>query len=254
MKVPWTWRLAALLDVAAHAEVAVADGEQRLGDAEVRGRRPASISAHVVDREADPVERVVGARRRASLGARPLTAVDQLGEVGDDDVGAGVAQRVGPGAAVDADDQAEAAGRARPATPETASSTTTARSVRRRRACRRRRRRCRAPACRRSRVRGDVAVDDDVEAVGQPGRLEHGRGVARGRDDGDLGPALGEVVEQRDRAGVRLRRRRRASTAREHVVLAVAEPADGLRVGRVGRVALGQRRCRARRGSRGTPS
>ena len=37
-KVPWVWDVAALLDVAAQAEVAVADREQRLGDAEVLGR------------------------------------------------------------------------------------------------------------------------------------------------------------------------------------------------------------------------
>ena len=73
-------RVAALLGVAAHADVAVGDGEQGLGDAEVAAVGVALDQAPRVDGEPAAVERV----GRGAAGASR-----ELPEVGDDEVGPG---------------------------------------------------------------------------------------------------------------------------------------------------------------------
>ena len=83
------------------------------------------------------------------------------------------------------------------------------------------------------------AVDHGDEPVGQAGRGEHGGGVRRRRDDRERHPQLAQHVEERDRARVGGDAVAVEDDV-EGVVLAVAEPAHGVRVGRVGRVAVGQ--------------
>src|SRR5690625_4311981 len=78
---------------------------------------------------------------------------------------------------------------------------------------------------------GHVAVDDDVEAVEQPGCLQDGAGVA-GRGDHRRGDAqVGQHVEQGDRARKGLHPVR-TQNLDEVLVLAVAQPGDTVLVGR----------------------
>ncbi|MPN06446.1 hypothetical protein SDC9_153702 [bioreactor metagenome] len=59
--------LPALLRVAAHAEVAVADREQRLGAAQVGPVRPGLHQPPLVEREPGPVQRIDRVRRRVGV-------------------------------------------------------------------------------------------------------------------------------------------------------------------------------------------
>jgi hypothetical protein len=99
-------RVSALGLVAAQAEVAVAEREQRLGDADV------------IERSA----RLRGATGRSGSGRDPScpsfrrkgrSSGDESREIVDDERRAEIEQRLRPGAAVDADDEAEAGGRRR---------------------------------------------------------------------------------------------------------------------------------------------
>ncbi len=131
---------AALVEVAAEAQVPVADGEVRLRDALFVGGVLGLDERPLVHRVADAVQGVGGdgvhavcsVGGSAGWGGRGVAVgrvvrrelLDELVEVADDDVGAVRAESVRAGAAVDADDQAE--GTVRPAsTPLVASSTTT---------------------------------------------------------------------------------------------------------------------------------
>ena len=88
-KVPCAYGVAALLGVAAHAEVAVGDGEQRLGDAEVvrvgAGSRPAATGRPGTGR---------GHGVRPRDRSRAVPSRDQLRQVAYDDVRAGLGQRL----------------------------------------------------------------------------------------------------------------------------------------------------------------
>ena len=94
--------VAALLGVAAHPDVAVGDGEQRLGDAEVAAVGVALDEPPRVDGEAAAVERV-GRRRGEAFTRAPRGRVTTS-------PAAGRGEHLGPGPAVDADDEAEVAG------------------------------------------------------------------------------------------------------------------------------------------------
>ncbi len=159
-------RVAPLLGVGAHADVAVGDGEQRLG--ERRGRRRRTRARR--SRHGSVGKRC---RSRWSGAVRLIDAfVQQLGEVVDDDVGTVGMQRFVTGAAIDADDQAETAG---PAGGHSGHRVLDDDRLRRLHA--------EAVGGGEEQVgrrlagdvlgRGEHAVGDDVESRRQPGRLEH---------------------------------------------------------------------------------
>ena len=228
--------LATLLDVAAQAQVAVPDGEQGLGHAEVvvsvlgLGQRP------LVDREPHPVQRVadqdrvVGRRdqHHSASSARSVTTTSAP----DSD------QPLGPDPPVDPDHQPEPAGPARldagqrvleddrPALRHTELSG-------------RVRERVRGGFAGQVLTGGDVAVDHHLEPLRQAGGIQHRRRVAGGGHDGDLGPPVGQVVEQLNRPRVRLHALVAEHGAEERV-LPVAQAADRLGLRAVGRVAVGQ--------------
>ncbi len=222
-------RVPALLGVAAHPDVAVRDREQGLGDAEVAAVGVALDQAPGVDGEPAAVEGV--GRRLTALHARSPRSVTT---------------RVAPAAVSVSAPAPRSTPMTRPnppaapaRTPETASSTTTERAgvVPHSVAAWTKVSGAGLPAS--PSCGGDPAVDHGDEPVGQPRGVQHGGGVRRRRDDRERHPQLAQRVEEGDRTGVG-----GDAVAGEHdvegVVLAVAEPADGVRVRRVGRVAVGQ--------------
>ena len=246
MYVPWLWASRPSSGLAAHADVAVADGEQRLGQAEVGLVVLPLDEPPRVDREAVQVEvaRAPWSSRRTRPPARRGRRRRRRHRA-----------RGGPASpAPRSTPTTSPNGPARPAaTPDTASSTTTARSLATPSCWPRRGGRCRAPACRRgARARrprpstttskrgarpaasstGPALRDDDTTANDLPSavswssrRTEPGYGA--------IPSVLQQLVEQ--------------------LVLAVAEGADGAHARRVVSVALGQRMSPRRRNER-TPS
>ena len=99
-------REATLGVVAAQAEVAVADREERLGHPDVVEVERRLDEAPRVDGEPVAIDHA----DCSSVSGVGTGRLDDSREVVDDDVGAGVAQRLRAGAAVDADDEPEAAG------------------------------------------------------------------------------------------------------------------------------------------------
>ena len=85
-------------------------------------------------------------------------------------------------------------------------------------------------------LRGHHAVDAHLEQVRGAGDVEHHGGVLARRHEADPDPGVAQLVDQRDRGGERAHAVL-AHLGVEEVVLAVAEPADGLPLRRVGRVA-----------------
>ena len=227
-------RLPSLLGVGPHADVAVADGEQRLGQTEVGGGELALDEPPRVDREPMLGQAVGGdvllhaesppgkvCMRSPTTMSAPLVSK-----------ASGPAPRSMP--------STSAKPPARPAaTPDTASSTTT---VRPGSTCSSRGRLeehvgCRLPG--ETETVGDVAVDDDREPLGQASGVEDVGGVARRRDDCHCDLHLVEEIEHPDRTREgddALRGQRLA----EQRVLAIAERADRGIAGRIARVAVGQ--------------
>ena len=197
-------RLAALLGVGAHAEVAVADGEQRLGEAQVAAVELALDQPPRVDRVPvlgkARVVRLVASRRAPGVSARSV----------DDDVGTVGEQRVGAGAAVDAEHEREAAG----ASGGHAGERVLHHGGRDGRdAAGRRPRSMYMSGCRlagQAACGGDVAVDHHVEPVRQAGGAQHLGGVARRRHHGDVDAG----GRRADRARPPSRDRRRCRRAR----------------------------------------
>ena len=96
------------------------------------------------------------------------------------------------------------------------------------------------------------AVDADLEQVGEPCHVEdHGRVLAR-RHEPDAHARLAQAMDERDGGRIRLDAVLLHLGVEEHV-LAVAEAADGLQLGRVGGLTQGSSMPRAARKSR-TPS
>ena len=166
--------LAALLHVAAHPEVAVADGEQGLGDAEV-GRAVARLGQPpLVDREAGagPAD-----RRSPGCSARPECVIGPPAPPGPRRPGRRRRLSSVSGPTPRSTPTTSPKPPSRPAsTPEMASSNDHRPLARRPRAARPRPRRCSGVGLpgRPSRG-GERAVDDDREPVGEAGGLEHGR-------------------------------------------------------------------------------
>ena len=79
---------------------------------------------------------------------------------------------------------------------------------------------------------GDDAVDPRLEEVGDPGRLEHVLAVGAGGDDGAPQAGGAGGLDEGDRALVGLDPVL-VDQLEDQLVLAVAEPADGFRVGRI---------------------
>ena len=237
--------VAALLGVGAHAEVAVADGEQRLGQRRGRRRRTRARRAATGRPGSGAAVEVVGCRR---LTAGPRPAARRGRRRRRRRRARSKASRPAPRSTPTTSPKPPACPAA---TPDTASSTTTARAgvdaeqlgggeehVGRR-------------------LAGDVPASAATtpstttsNAVGQPGGVEHLAGVARRRHDGHRVARAVEVVEQPHASPGTARCPRVRSSSLNSVVLAVAERADACRRRAGRRVALGQRRCRARRGTR----
>ena len=214
--------LPTLLDVAAHAQIAVADGEQGLGDPEVLGAVLGLGQRPLVDREPVPVQRVGGVdrvvRRWPFIGstssARSATTMSAPASV----------SWSAPDPAVDPDDQTEAAGpaglrrrTARPRTPPPARPA--------RRAGRPRRRRCRAPACRADRARRPRCR----RRRPRTGRPDRPPPAPRGRSSTSettaiLVPRSARRSSSCDRARDRRRRPRRRSTAEKNAFFRLPRP------------------------------
>ena len=235
-------------------EVAVADREQGLGEAEVARVGEARLDqAPRVDRE--PL-RSSGSTPGMRTGAwesfiAPSALVrGPAPEVRDDEVGAGGEQclRARPRG------RRRRPARSRPArpaaTPEMASSTTATCAVGTPSSSAAWTKVSGAGLPGRLSARRDRAVDHDLEPVGQARGGEH-RSAFRELDTTASGtPSARELVEQRDRSGVGDDALAREQPVEDHV-LRVAEAAHGVGVGRVDGVALGQLRRRGRRGSPG---
>jgi len=88
-------------------------------------------------------------------------------------------------------------------------------------------------------VGADVAVDDHLETVEEPGGVQDPAGVARGAHDRQLKVGVGQPVEQGDRSGVG-----GDAVALEYFVepqvLACPQPGDGLGGRRIVGFALGK--------------
>ena len=222
--------LAALLDVAAHAEVAVADREQRLGDAEV-------VSAVARPRSAPTGRSGSGsgrAGRSATIGSSPPDAADH----GATSSARSATTRSAPASRQPSAPTPRSTPTTRPkpparpaSTPDSASSTTTARSRRDARAASaaydegvgrrlagqaalgRRRRRRRRPRtgrpARPPRAPPGRCASEETTAILVPRSASC---VEQLRPS----PGTGSTPSSREHGG-------------EHVVLAVAEPAHGLR-------------------------
>ena len=173
--------VAALLGVAAQAEVAVADGEERLGRR--RGRRVGSGSRRarhgsIGNRPRSSGSRPIGVAVHARASGRPITA--ELARSSTTRSAPASRQRARPGAAVDADHQPEVAGRPRADAGDRVLEHDRSRQRSTPSSLRPRAGTCRARACPAARrLAGDRAVDHDPEAVGEAGGLEHRRGVGR---------------------------------------------------------------------------
>ena len=104
--------LATLLDVAAHPEIAVADGEQRLGDC--RGRRSSTRPRPAPTRRSGSGDRSSGSAccRRLVAGAAPHAGTTSARSRTTTSAPA-AAQPLGADASIDADHETEAAGLAR---------------------------------------------------------------------------------------------------------------------------------------------
>ena len=163
------------------------------------------------------------------VGMLDHAALEQLGQIGDDDVGAVRSQRVGLADAVDADDEAEPA---RPSRRDAGERVLEHRRLARapRRACGGGRNMSGAGLPRRCSRSATIAVDPHLEQIGDAGRLQHLAAVGAGGDDRAPQAGVTRRLHEPHRALVGLDASR-VDHRQDELVLAVTEAGDRVGVG-----------------------